>query len=849
MPDHLFVATPPAAVALEGSVDRITFYNPDTGFTVLRLRVRGRREPVAVVGTLPAVQPGEVLALAGGWQTDRVHGAQFRAQRAAVRPPAALDDVARYLGSGLITQLGPVLARRIVAAFGEQTLEVLDTRPERVREVPGIGPQRAAALAAAWREHRALRAVAAFLTEHGLGTRFAPRLVGVYGPEAPAVLRANPYRLVADVPGLGLAAADRLGRALGVRPTSPVRLQAAVQAALLGAADAGHTRLTREALASRAAALVVEPDAEGGAGGGDDSPRLAGLLDAAVTQLLAAGTVSAGDAPLPAAPAARGAPEPTAAALPLFAPLAGPEPGPGPAAGEALRAPRVRLYEPPPPPAPAAPAGGAGGLLGLSGLVRAEEALAARLLALATRPGPAPERARRWLAADREAQALSAEQRAAVGVAVGSGLFVLTGGPGVGKTTTLRVLVRCLRAAGRSVALCAPTGKAAKRLGEVVGGAGPGGPGGRADGRAAARDDPPAMTVHRLLGAGPAGFRHGERDPLPADVVVVDEASMLDTRLALAVAAAVRPGAQLVLVGDADQLPSVGPGQVLRDLLAAARVPAARLTTVFRQAARSRIVANAHRVRAGQPPELLPAGALGRESDCVFVPAPAAGVAAVATPWAARRLPQLLGVPPQEVQVLAPLTRVCQALNAELQAALNPPRGQAERPHGALALRAGDRVIQTRNHYGLGVFNGDTGTVTAVAPDEVVVDFGDGRVVPYAPADALDLEHAYCLTVHRAQGSEWAGVVLLASSAYGPMLSRNLLYTALTRARRAAVLIGDEAALARAVAETRDLERCTGLAALLGAGPPPGRGALPSVPAPDGGTRAKMATLGRGRGG
>jgi exodeoxyribonuclease V alpha subunit len=329
-------------------------------------------------------------------------------------------------------------------------------------------------------------------------------------------------------------------------------------------------------------------------------------------------------------------------------------------------------------------------------------------------------------------------------------------------------------------------------------------------------------------------------------VVVVDEASMLDTRLALAVAAAVRPGAQLILVGDADQLPSVGPGQVLRDVLASARVPAARLSTVFRQAARSRIVANAHRVRAGQPPELAPVAALGRESDCVFVPTPAAGVAAVATLWAARRLPQLLGVPPQEVQVLAPLTRVCQALNAELQAALNPPRGQAERPHGALALRDGDRVIQTRNHYGLGVFNGDTGTVTAVAPDEVVVDFGDGRVVPYTPADALDLEHAYCLTVHRAQGSEWAGVVLLASSAYGPMLSRNLLYTALTRARRAAVLVGDEAALVRAVAETRDLERCTGLAALLTAGPHSGLETPPPAPAPGGGTRAAG---GHGRGG
>jgi exodeoxyribonuclease V alpha subunit len=296
---------------------------------------------------------------------------------------------------------------------------------------------------------------------------------------------------------------------------------------------------------------------------------------------------------------------------------------------------------------------------------------------------------------------------------------------------------------------------------------------------------------------------------------VVDEASMLDTQLARAIVAAVGPRAQLILVGDADQLPSVGPGQVLRDILESGRVPAATLTTIFRQAAESAIVRGAHRIRLGELPELSPPAALGRGTDCIFVPAAPDRVAAVAAEWAAERLPRHLGCDPREVQALAPLTRVCQALNAELQERLNPPRGQDERPHGALPLRAGDRVIQTRNNYNLGVVNGDTGIVAAVSPGEVVVDFGDGREVAYAPADLIDLDHAYCLTVHRAQGSEWPGVVLLASSGYGPMLSRNLLYTALTRAKGAAVIVGDEAAIARAVAETRDRERRTGLAALL----------------------------------
>jgi len=374
------------------------------------------------------------------------------------------------------------------------------------------------------------------------------------------------------------------------------------------------------------------------------------------------------------------------------------------------------------------------------------------------------------------------------------GLFVLTGGPGVGKTTTMRALVRCLRALGRTVALAAPTGKAAKRLGEVVG--------------------LEARTIHRLLGVGPAGFLRGRRDPIPADTVIVDEASMLDTRLARAVAAAIAPHGQLLLVGDADQLPSVGPGQVLADILASGVVPAARLTTVFRQATASAIVRSAHRIRRGELPELAPAAALGA-TDLVFIPAPAARLTAVAAEWAADRLPRFLGCAPGEVQTLAPLRRSCQALNETLQQRLNPARGQAERPHGALPLRAGDRVIQTRNNLRLGVVNGDVGLLAALDAGAVVVDFGDGRVVDYAPADLLDLDHAYAITVHKSQGGEWPGVVLLVAGDHGPLLSRNLLYTGLTRAKRAAVIVGDEAAIARAVANTRDQERRTGLRTLL----------------------------------
>jgi exodeoxyribonuclease V alpha subunit len=776
-------ATPPAETTLEGTVERITFYNPTNGFSVVRLRVRGRREPIAVVGTLPAVQPGEVLAARGHWQTDPRHGAQFRPTEAEVRRPSDIDGIVRYLGSGLVKQIGPVLAKRIVGTFGERTLDVLDATPERVREVPGIGPHRATAIAAAWSEHRALRDLMAFLAEHGLDGRFAPRLMAVYGTEATRILAANPYRLVADVPGLGFPSADRLGQDLGIRHTAPSRIQAAVQAALLRASENGHTRLPRPLLADATASLAeVAPElAEGG-----------------IAQLLAGGTIAVRSEPRTETEAVAPAPQQSVG--------------------------RVRIYEPPAPTSPApvtseatepAPGPDDGLGIGLAGLVRAEEDLTARLLGLARRPGLPARRVSSWLAGDQESRSLSDEQREAVATAATSGCFVLTGGPGVGKTTTTRALVRCLQALGRSVALAAPTGKAARRLGEVVG--------------------LEARTLHRLLGAGPRGFRHGPQDPLPYDVVIVDEASMLDTQLARSVVRAISTTSQLILVGDADQLPSVGAGQVLRDVLASGRVPSARLETVFRQAALSQIVTNAHRIRQGLLPELgspqalmqaFGAGASQRGgqrvgSDCVFVAAPAPRVATVAAEWAALRLPRLLNVPPGEVQAIAPLVRVCQTLNSMLQERLNPGRGQPERPHGALPLRVGDRVIQTHNNYHLGVFNGDTGTVTEIdGTDGLTVDFGDGRLVQYGAADVLDLDHAYGLTVHRSQGSEWPGVVVLASSSFGPILSRNLLYTALTRARRAVVVVGDEAAIRQAVARTRDQERMTGLPVLLRAREP-----------------------------
>jgi exodeoxyribonuclease V alpha subunit len=751
-----------AVVNLEGTVERVTFFNPENGFTVLRLRVRGKRDLVAVVGTLPAVQPGELLVLAGRWQIEPRHGTQFVPVSAEISRPSDVDGIIRYLGSGMIRQIGPILARRIVAVFGSDTLAILDGSPERVREVPGIGRQRAIAIAAAWREHCALRGIVSFLADNQLNPRFAPRLLRAFGPDAPRILAANPYRLVAEVPGLGFGAADTLGAAIGVRQTSPARLQAAVLAVLIAASEHGDTRLPRPDLIAAAARTAgVDP----------------GLIDAAIRQQAASGAITYGDADESGRTSLE--PDQTSGSAITRQDL------PVDASG------RVRVYESLSPYA----AETAAATVGLSGLVRAENDLGVRIAALARRPGVPIERVDAALAGADLGQVLSEEQYRAVRLAASSALFILTGGPGVGKTTTVKSLARLLVSLGKTVALAAPTGKAAKRLGDVVG--------------------IEACTLHRLLGAGPSGFRHGPDNPLPFAAIIVDECSMLDTALARALVRACGPHAQLILVGDSDQLPSVGPGQVLRDLLTVIAIPAVRLVDIFRQSAASKIVTNAHRIRSGMLPELALPTEFGDGVDCLFVRAGPSQLASLGATWASDFLPRLLGVTPAEVQTLAPLTRVCQTLNAALQARLNPLHGRDERPHGALGLRAGDRVIQTRNNYDIAVFNGDTGTIVSMAAEAMVIDFGDERRVEYSADDLLELDHAYCLTVHRAQGSEWPGVVILLSSSFGPIVTRNLLYTALTRARKAVVIIGDDAAIERAVANTRDMARRTGLADLL----------------------------------
>jgi exodeoxyribonuclease V alpha subunit len=763
-------AAPPAPQReLRGVVERITYQNPENGYTVARLTperggaeaeaARGDDRLVTVVGTLADLTPGEAIVAHGWWRNDPKHGWQFQAVDYRTTLPATLQGMRKYLGSGLVKGVGPVTAARIVDAFGEATFAVIDADPSRLRQVPGIGPVRARRIAATWVEQRHIREVMAALQGYGLSTSLAVRIYKRFGDHSGDVLTREPYRLAREVWGIGFKTADTVARAVGIAPDAPERLQAGVLHALGAAADQGHTLLPEDELVVQAADLL-------GAG-------VAGV-QAAVTVLRGTGEVVA-----------------------------------------------------------AVTEGTTAGGVALAPFAQAESGLASRLQALAGAGGRTPAAqqfhgtdwaaAFGWLAA-RHGLHLALAQEAAVGMALSAPVSILTGGPGTGKTHTLRALLTLARAKGLRCTLAAPTGRAAKRMADATG--------------------TPAATLHRVLELRPGGQAgRGPDHPLPADLVVVDEASMLDVLLANQLVKALAPGTHLLLVGDPDQLPSVGAGEVLADLLRAGRFPVTRLTRLFRQGAGSGIARNARRILAGEVPRFG-----GDHADCFFLAAEGATAAAdLVVEVVTRRLPARYGFGPGEVQVLAPMHRGeagVGALNLRLQDHLNPgTAGGPEARAGGRVYRPGDRVLQLRNDYDLQVFNGDLGTVAAVDPveQELTLALDDGRAVRYPSANLYALTHAYALSVHKAQGGEFPAVVIPLLTSHAMMLGRTLLYTAVTRARRLVVLVGQPQALGLAVRDWRRAPRHTALAGLLAgtvhftwprrgaeAGEPPGDGAAPA---------------------
>ncbi|MFE4912075.1 ATP-dependent RecD-like DNA helicase [Streptomyces sp. NPDC056652] len=722
---------------LEAVLERITYANEENGYTVARVDTGRGADLLTVVGSLLGAQPGESLRMEGRWGSHPQYGKQFTVENYTTILPATIQGIRRYLGSGLIKGIGPVFADRIVEHFGLDTLDIIEQQPKRLVEVPGLGPKRTKRIAAAWEEQKAIKEVMVFLQGVGVSTSIAVRIYKKYADASISVVKNEPYRLAADVWGIGFLTADRIAQAVGIPHDSPERVKAGLQYALSQSTDQGHCFLPEERLIADAVKLLQVDT---------------GLVIECLAQLAAEeeGVVR--------------------------------EKVPGPEGGEEEV---TAVY--------------------LVPFHRAELSLSAQLLRLLrTGEDRMPvfqdvvwDRALTWLAGRTGAE-LAPEQQQAVRLALTEKVAVLTGGPGCGKSFTVRSIVELARAKKAKVVLAAPTGRAAKRLAELTGAE--------------------ASTVHRLLELKPGGDAAYDRDrPLDADLVVVDEASMLDLLLANKLVKAVAPGAHLLLVGDVDQLPSVGAGEVLRDLLAeGGPVPRVRLTRIFRQAQQSGVVTNAHRINSGVPPITQ-----GLVDFFHFVEEETEDAGRLTVEVAAHRIPAKFGLDPRrDVQVLAPMHRGpagAGALNALLQQAITPARPDLpEKRLGGRVFRVGDKVTQIRNNYEKGengVFNGTVGVVTSLNMDDqrLTVLTDEDEEVPYDFDELDELAHAYAVTIHRSQGSEYPAVVIPVTTGAWMMLQRNLLYTAVTRAKKLVVLVGSRKAIGQAVRTVSAGRRFTAL--------------------------------------
>ncbi len=695
---------------LAGLVERVTFHNADSGFSVLRLKVKGERELVTLVGHAHSVTPGEYASASGTWVADREHGRQFKAVFVKISPPTTLTGIERYLGSGMVKGIGPVYAARLVKAFGAAVFDTIERTPERLREVDGIGEVRARKITSGWADQKVIREIMVFLHGHGVSTSRAVRIFKTYGADAVAVVSENPYRLARDIRGIGFLSADTIAQKVGIARDSPMRARAGISYALAEASGEGHCGLPRAQLVELAVKLLEIP-----------TPIIETAIDQEIgDEVLVADTVD-------------GQPS-------VF----------------------------------------------LAALYNAEQSIAAHIGRL--QKGPLPwsafeaDKAIPWVERRLSIQ-LADSQKQAVRLALATKILVITGGPGVGKTTLVNSILTILNAKKVRTLLCAPTGRAAKRLSESTG-----------------RE---AKTIHRLLEVSPRNgqFKRNEDCPLECDLLVADECSMIDVPLAHRLLRAVGTASAVVFVGDVDQLPSVGPGQFLADLIASGTVPVVHLTEVFRQAANSRIVRSAHQINQGVFPS-LPGN--GEESDFYMVPAEEPEtIAQTIADLVKTRLPRKFGLDPvRDIQVLCPMNRGstgARGLNQALQDALNPP-GEGSVDRFGYRFSAGDKVMQIENNYDKDVYNGDIGFVAKIDLDEqeLAVDF-EGRTVSYPFGELDELVLCYATTIHKSQGSEYQAVVIPLSTQHYTMLKRNLIYTGITRGKRLVVMVGQKRALAIAV--------------------------------------------------
>ncbi len=696
-------------------MERIVYSNEENHYTVAQLLPEGgarRTEPITIVGNLAALNVGESVRALGHWVNHKQWGRQFAVERFESVLPRTVVGIKKYLGSGLIKGIGGTFADRIVEKFGERTLEVIDTFSARLREVDGIGPERAKRIKEAWTAQKSVRDIMIFLQGYGIGSSHAAKIYNEYGENAMTVVKENPYRLARDISGIGFRTADGIAAKMGIEKDSIHRLKAGVVHTLDGATDEGHTCLPREELIKAASELLEVEIAP---------------IEKAIEQLSATGEVVIED---------------------------------------------EYVY--------------------LARLHKSERGVATKIHELRwarlTLPSIDFEKALVWVQQKTSVE-LAAAQRNAIQTALTSKVSVITGGPGVGKTTIVNSIVKILRAKNGKVLLAAPTGRAAKRMSEATG--------------------VPARTIHRLLKYEPreGGFTHNERRPLDGDMIIIDETSMLDIPLAYHLLKAIPPAASVVFVGDVDQLPSVGPGNFLRDLIDSGKVPVVRLTEIFRQAKNSFIITNAHRVNEGHMPVIEARD----EADFFFIleEEPEKVLATVKT-LCGERVPKKFGFDPmRDVQVLTPMHKgLCgsENLNRELQTTLNPSGPHVQR--FGRTYRVGDRVMQIRNNYDKDVFNGDLGRVKKIdlVDQHVVVEI-DEREIPYEFTDMDELVPAYAISVHKSQGNEYPCVIVPLLTQHFVLLQRNLLYTAITRGKKLVILIGSKKALAIAVRNNKTAAR------------------------------------------
>ena len=724
---------------LKGAIERITYYNEDSGYSVVKIlpekrypRAQARDGTVAVVGFMPPLNEGESAEFTGEWVTDPKYGRQFRAQQAIPVPPNTAQGIINYLSSGIVKGIGPRTAEKIVNHLGNDTVAILDSEPERIYDVPRLKRRLAKSLIEVWHKRRGERNVLIYLQGIGISAKIAQRIVNEYGAHTQQIIQNNPYQLAQDVFLIGFRKADQIARRLGLLPDDPHRLRAGLHFALNELAREGHTYAPRDELLEKAAELL----------GVDD---LSALADALQGQLMASKLVE------------------------------------DKLRDHARNGEIAAVY--------------------LPRYFRAETAAGQMLHSITKAKSPIIGDHRdtdwaRYLAklSERNDVSLSAQQFNAARAALTSKVSILTGGPGTGKTTTLQMLINALKAGDYRFTLASPTGRAAKRLAEASG--------------------EKASTIHRLLGfsADEGGFEHDESNPLPTDMVVIDEASMLDLQLFHSLLKALQPTTHLLLVGDVDQLPSVGAGNVLRDVIDSGVAQVTRLDQIFRQDDQSHIVSNAHRINQGLHPVTD-----NQSSDFFFfnVNDPEA-VADMMVDIVKRRVPERWRLDPvRDIQVIAPMYRGAAGvnnLNSRLQSELNGDFRQAEIKLGSRLFRVGDKVMQTRNNYDKDVFNGDIGFIDSINDDdnsiEVVID---SSYIVYDYSEMDDLMHAYCISTHRSQGSEYPAVVMPILTQHYMMLQRNLLYTAITRAKRLVILVGTRQAVHIAVNNNKVAERHSGL--------------------------------------